>query len=68
MQENESFEVLVPLRNSPPLHLPWDVYDELTWVIKIPQKWSPIMPLFFAVNKEWQQGIGWDERLKGVSY
>lgn len=39
--ENEGFEVLVP--HLPPLHPPTltpprDVYDELTQVIKIPQK------------------------------
>lgn len=65
MRENESFEVLVPLGKKPP-HLPRDIYDELTWVIKIPQKWLPVMlPLFSLSTKNGSRGLAGMKGWKG---
>lgn len=46
--------------NTPP-HLPWDIYDELTLVIKIPQKCSHIMPLSFRRQQRMaaEDWLGW---------
>lgn len=46
---------------SPPTHFPWDIYDELTLVIKIPQKCSHIMLLSFCCQRRMAAGdwLGW---------
>lgn len=65
VRETRRFEVLVPLHKPPPTPPPpsqW-VYDELTWVIKIPQERSPIMLLPFLLSPK--NGSGGLAGMKG---
>lgn len=60
-RKRNALKCMCHLKSAPPTHFPWDIYDELTLVIKIPQKCSHIMLLSFCCQRRMAAGdwLGW---------